>query len=134
VFFLFVTDLTVSLYLLFFPFIVFWEMLFCMGLSEILSTAYVFFGDVKHLYSVILTLWMYLSALFYPVTSLPTIMQWIVRCNPLFAYIDGFRCLVLEHSLPSLAEMLKMVCFGLGMYAVGRLCFRRNQHRIMEKL
>lgn len=133
-FFLIATDLTLSVYLIFFPFIVFWQMLFCIGMADILSTACVFFGDVNHLYNVVLTLWMYLSALFYPVTSLPLIMQKIIQCNPLYAYIDGFRCLVLEHSFPSVPEILKMVCFGLGMYLIGQCCFNRNRHRILEKL
>ena len=32
--------------------------LFSLGISYLLAGAYVFFGDVKHLYSVLLTLWM----------------------------------------------------------------------------
>ena len=35
--------------------------LFALGMSYLLAAAYVFFGDIKHLYSVVLTLWMYLS-------------------------------------------------------------------------
>ena len=35
--------------------------LFALGISYLLSAAYVFFGDIKHLYSVALTLWMYCS-------------------------------------------------------------------------
>ena len=44
--------------------------LFSLGVSFLLAAAYVFFGDVKHLYSVALTLWMYCSAIFYPVEQL----------------------------------------------------------------
>ena len=46
-------------------------LLFAIGLSMMLSTAYVFFADIQYLYGVILTLWMYMSALFYPVSSCP---------------------------------------------------------------
>ena len=48
--------------LLFLPVIVFLLVIFALGISYILATAYVFFGDVKHLYSVVLTLWLYMSA------------------------------------------------------------------------
>src|SRR5699024_1544145 len=44
--------------------------LFALGISYLLSVAYVFFGDIKHLYSVALTLWMYCSAIFYPADQL----------------------------------------------------------------
>ena len=56
--------------MLFSPMIFVFLILFALGLSYILATAYVFFGDVKHLYSVVLTLWMYCSAIFYPVDQL----------------------------------------------------------------
>ena len=46
------------------PLIIFCLFLFSLGISYILAVAYVFFGDIKHLYAVVLTLWMYCSAIF----------------------------------------------------------------------
>ena len=40
-------------------------LLFSLGVGFILSSLYVFFRDVSHLYEVLLTLWMYLTPLFY---------------------------------------------------------------------
>ena len=61
-----------------FPVIVFFIFLFSLGMGYLLSVLYVFFGDVRHLYSVFLTLWMYLSALFYPLELLPETMQRLI--------------------------------------------------------
>ena len=65
-----------------FPVLVFFLFLFSLGMGYILSVLYVFFGDIRHLYGVALTLWMYLSALFYPLELLPGTMQAVIWQNP----------------------------------------------------
>ena len=73
--------------------------IFSLGLSYMLATAYVFFGDVKHLYSVILTLWLYCSALFYPVDQLTGLIKEVIVNNPIFCYIDALRGVVMYGAL-----------------------------------
>lgn len=120
--------------LFFFPVIVLFQMIFCLGVSYILATAYVFFGDIKHLYSVMLTLLMYLSALFYPVSSLPDALATVVSFNPVFVYIDALRNIVMYNTLPTLFSVGKMVVYALVMYLIGFLVFRSNKNRIMQKI
>lgn len=119
---------------IFIPVIVGCVLLFALGLSYILSVAYVCFGDVKHLYSVLLTLWMYLSAIFYPVTSLPDLMQKIINWNPIFNFIDCMRDVVLYASMPPLLEVIKILAWGIGVYLLGQFVFSKNRNRIMQKL
>lgn len=70
--------------------------LFALGISYLLSAAYVFFGDIKHLYSVALTLWMYCSAIFYPADQLSGFIRQVVEANPLYLYIRCLRGAVME--------------------------------------
>ena len=119
---------------LFIPVIVLFLVLFSLGISYILSTAYVFFGDVKHLYGVLLTLWMYLSAIFYPVDQLGGFIENIIRCNPIFNYIDCMRSLVLYGTLPPLEEIIRIALWGIIMYLIGWQIFKRNKNRIMQKI
>ena len=66
--------------------------IFCFGLGLFLAQAAVFFKDVVHIWSVITTAWMYLSAIFYPVDILPEKVQYLVtHFNPLYFYIAMFR-------------------------------------------
>jgi len=65
---------------------------FCIGVGLFLAQAAVFFRDVAYIWSVLCTAWMYLSAIFYPVTSLPDSIYYIVtHYNPLYFYIAMFR-------------------------------------------
>ena len=108
--------------------------IFSLGISYILATAYVFFGDVKHLYSVFLTLWLYMSAIFYPLQQLPEFLQKIIRFNPIYNYIDCMRSMILHNQLPPMVEIIKIVIWAAGSYIIGYLVFRSNQNKIMQKL
>ena len=116
------------------PLIILCLFAFSLGLSYILATAYVFFGDIKHLYTVVLTLWMYCSAIFYPVEQLQGFIRSVIQINPLYIYIHCLRKAVMEGLWPQGMVLLQMVLWGAGMLLLGHGVFRRNQNRIMQKL
>lgn len=107
---------------------------FSSGLSFILSIGYVFFGDIRHLYSVLLTLWMYLSALFYPVEVLPDPVQTVIRANPIYSYIAGARACMLYGESPTAGQWIRMIVWAAAVYTAGRLVFRYGQDRVIQKL
>ena len=123
-----------SVTMLFFPVVALFLLLFCIGISYLLSIIYVFFGDIKHLYSVLLTLWMYCSAIFYPVDSTPEFVQRMILENPVYNFIACARNCMIYQSLPSFGQLLRMVIWGLGCYAIGRIVFAEFQNRIMQEL
>lgn len=120
--------------MLLFPVIVLFLFLFALGVSYIIATAYVFFGDVKHLYSVILTLWMYCSAIFYPVDRLEGMIRKVIEANPIFNYIDCARQIVMYGQLPNTMEIIRMISWGVGMYIFGYYIFRKHKNDVMQKV
>jgi len=120
--------------ILFIPVIVLFQLMFTLGFSYILSVSYVFFGDVKHLYGIVLTLWMYLSALFYPTEKLPVAMKTVVANNPIYTFIDGLRWIVLEGVMPPVNTMIKMVIWSVSVYFIGTHFFNNSKNKIMQKL
>ena len=107
---------------------------FALGLGCILSVLYVFFGDVRHLYSVLLTLWMYLSALFYPLELLPEGMQALIRQNPIYSFIAAARDCILYGRMPGADVWARMALWSLGVFLAGAWIFRGSQNRIVQKL
>lgn len=108
--------------------------LFSLGLSYVLSILYVFFADIKHLYGVLLTLWMYMSAIFYPVDSVPEVMANIIKVNPMYTYIAFARTCVLEGRFPSADIWIGCVVWGIVIFAIGYFIFIRNEKFVMQKL
>ena len=95
-----VFQIKISPTLLLFPIDVFFCLLFSMGIGYVLSILYVFFADIKYLYSIVLTLWMYMSAIFYPYESTTLMMQKVIGNNPVFVYIAFARDCVMYQKLP----------------------------------
>ncbi|MDL2302092.1 ABC transporter permease [Lachnospiraceae bacterium OttesenSCG-928-D06] len=108
--------------------------LFSLGIGNILSILYVFFGDIKHLYSVILTIWMYCSAIFYPVSSTAGTMQKVILANPVYTFIAAARKCVLEGGVPTKLEWLQMLVWSLGIYLIGKIYFSKMQNRVMQHI
>lgn len=120
--------------MLLFPIPVLCILMFSMGIGYFLSILYVFFGDIKYLYSVILTLWMYLSAIFYPVDQLPEQVASLVGMNPIYVCINFARQIVMYQTVPEIAEWLKMILWGVGVFVFGYLFFKKNENKVMQKI
>lgn len=120
--------------MLLFPIPVLFILMFSMGIGYLLSILYVFFGDIKYLYSVVLTLWMYLSAIFYPVDQLPEQVASLVGMNPIYVCINFARQIVMYQTIPEAAEWVKMILWGIGMFVFGYVFFKKNENTVMQKI
>ena len=123
--------ISLSIHWLAFPIIVFLLLIFSTGFSYILTIMYTFMEDTKYLYSIVLTLWMYLSAIFYPVDGLNQMMQTVIECNPVYGYIVATRSIVMYHQWPTQTQWLQMMGWGVGMFLLGKVIFETNKNKIM---
>lgn len=108
--------------------------IFSLGIGYLLSVLYVMFGDIKHLYSILLMLWMYMSAIFYPVESTTPAMRAVILRNPVYCFISAARKCVLYAELPNKEEWLRMIGWSMGIYLLGRLVFRKAQNKVLQKI
>lgn len=134
IFMLVVFTVRPSVTMLLFPVPVVFLVLFATGISYILSIAYVFFGDIKYLYSVVLTIWMYMSGIFYPVESVAPIMQKIVKVNPIYSYVRFARECVMYQQVPEFMVWVKVIGWGVGMFLAGYYIFRRKENSVMQRV
>ncbi|RKD55180.1 lipopolysaccharide transport system permease protein [Rhizobium sp. WW_1] len=80
-----------SPYLLMLPLVILPLVLFIMGLSWCLASLGVYIRDVSQLVSIVVTVTMFLSPIFYPISALPERFQSIVLLNPLATVIEQMR-------------------------------------------
>ncbi len=120
--------------ILFSPVILLGLFFFSLGVSYLLCVLYVFFGDVKHLYSVFLTLWMYCSAIFYPIEQLHGFIRTVIEHNPLYIYIHCMRKTVMYGELPSAAEFFQMTLWSVSVCILGSAVFRRSRNAVVQKI
>ena len=113
------------------PLLLVYMLLFCSGLGMLLSALAVFFRDICHFWSVIITAWTYATPLFYPVSLLPDWMQTAEVFNPMYHYVSYFRDIAMYNTLPGVQENL--ICLGIAAitFAVGFLVFRKTEKKFI---
>lgn len=113
------------------PFALIMLLVFCTGLSLLLSTLAVFFRDVIHLWSVVITAWTYATPLFYPFSILPGWMQSLERFNPMYIYVTYIRDVILYQQVPSLGMHLACIAMAVVSLLIGYLVFHKNEHKFI---
>lgn len=117
---------------LLFPLVIAQLYVFCVGLGLFLAQANVFFRDIQYIYSAVITAWMYLTPIFYPVEMLPQTLHWCVtHLNPMFFYIDQFRCLVHLGTLPGLYSVVAGCVAAVVALLIGIWSFLRSKDRFI---
>lgn len=129
VFVIYRIPLKISMFFL--PLLLIYVFLFCFGVGLFLSSSAVFFRDITHLYSVILTAWTYITPIFYPVESLSPLLQNIMLFNPMFHYIRYFRNIMLYATIPPIST--NFICLGFSILSVliGGFTFFKNQDKFI---
>ena len=100
---------------------------FSLGVGLLLAAATVFFRDIMHIWSVFITALLYFSAIFYDPTQMTFSiggfnMQQIIKLNPMYWYITGFRRTVMwgipldfnMFAVCGCCAVLSMLVGGLG--------------------
>ncbi|MFS0872129.1 ABC transporter permease [Paenibacillus xylanilyticus] len=117
--------------LLFFPVPLLYIFIFSIGIGLIMSVLAVYFRDMIHLYNVLLSAWMYLTPIFYPVNVVPDYVKVIIEVNPMFYFVQAFRDIVLYGQFPDFYTNLACLSFSALSVALGLLIFYKNQHKFV---
>jgi len=120
--------------MLLFPLDVLLVMIFSMGIGYLLSILYVFFADIRYLYGVFLRILLYLTAVFYPVSSLPETLQKVVGFNPVYMSIYIARECMVYGRAPHYTAWLKLFLAAVISFAAGWTVFNRKQNDVMQRI
>ncbi len=122
-----VTQVKFTWVILFFPIPLIYILVFSIGMGLLLSVLAVYFRDVIHLYSVLLSAWMYLTPIMYPINMVPDYVKRFIFWNPMYYFVEIFRQIVLYGEWPSLE--MHLICLGFALLALvtGLFVFYKNQ-------
>ncbi len=106
-------------------------LVFNVGMGLILSAMYIFFKDVKYLYSILTMLMMYMSAIFYTLDAFTAWQQAAFYLNPIYTYISYFRSVVIDGVIPPIWH--HGLCFNYAALAllVGAVMYRKNNYKFL---
>jgi ABC-2 type transport system permease protein len=116
--------------LLFLPVSILLAGLFTLGAGLLLSPLAVFFSDVVELVTVVLTLCLYLTPIFYPMSIVPEQFRWLVRFNPIRSILEVFRDPIYFGKIPPPQHLAVCVAVAVAALLIGALAFRKSSDRI----
>lgn len=102
------------------------------GIGLIMATLSVFFRDLEYLWSIVLMIIMYCSAIFYePEKVLKRGYEWLLDFNPLYAVIRNFRNTVLYGIGMDMGALMYSMGFSVVVLAIGIFLFYKYQDKFI---
>jgi ABC-type polysaccharide/polyol phosphate export permease len=108
--------------------------MFALGVALLLSALAVYYVDVVNMYEIVLTLWMYLTPIIYPIDILPEGVRAVVELNPMYYLVELFRAPIYAGVVPGLDVWLKGLGVAAGMLLVGWWYFTRQADEIAYRV
>jgi ABC-2 type transport system permease protein len=104
--------------------------IFSLGLSLALAPLCVMFADIVQIYQVVLTAWMYLTPIIYPLNALPDEYRRLILANPMTHLVEAFRTPLYQGTLPSGHVMITSTFAAFGTLVVGWVIFEHYSDRV----
>ena len=101
------------------------QLMFTLGVSWFLAALGVFMRDLVQIMGFVLTLWFFVTPICYPEASLPASALALLRKNPIFVLVRGYRAILLEGHSPELLPLLKLWMVAIAMFLLGHAWFSR---------
>lgn len=102
-----------------------------LGIGLLLATVNVFFRDMEHLYSIVMLVLMYMSAIFYSPDIIQQQYKFVLRFNPLFTVISVFRDCVLYGKITDVYNWILCVVYSVTAMTVGLIVFYKKQDKFI---
>ena len=127
-------DVGVSPALLFLPVVIVMHIAFTAGVALLLAMANLFYRDVKYLFEVVITVWMFATSAVFPVDRVGGWLGVAINLNPMTHFIDAYRAVLLYHRLPDPGAFLGASVAAVLMLAVSWYVFHLAEFSFAESI
>jgi ABC-type polysaccharide/polyol phosphate export permease len=116
------------------PVVIAVQVAFTIAFALALSMANLFFRDVKYLFEVVITVWMFATSVVYPVSQVEGLAGTLLRLNPMVAIVDAFRSAVVFGTAPITTPFLAAAAVSVTALLVAAVTFHRAEFRFAENI
>lgn len=108
---------------------------FSLGLGLGISTIAVYFPDVKEMYQIILTAWLYLTPVIYPEEILPEAILTLMKIfNPMYHFVNLYRIPTYLGRLPTWEELLPGLLYAAIFLLIGWWLFANRSDEFAYRI
>jgi lipopolysaccharide transport system permease protein len=120
--------------LLLLPIVVVVHIIFTCGVALLLAMANLFYRDVKYLFEIAVTVWMFLTSVLYPVQLITGRLHLLMLINPMTPIIDAYRSVILLGTAPDPLPFYGCAVFSVVLLALSWLVFHRAEFQFAENI
>ena len=102
------------------------------GLTFLFSTLGVFFRDTSGLINVLITMLLFLSPIFYPISIIPEDYQIYIYMNPVAYQIEITRDILLWNTLPNLKDFIVYLVLSYIFFSLTIIYFKKYKDKFID--
>jgi lipopolysaccharide transport system permease protein len=116
------------------PFVMMLQIFFTMGIAFLSSTLSVFFRDVIQLVNLVISFWIYITPILYPMNMLPDWAQQVMYVNPLYPFMANYQSLLMNGTLGGWRLVLLSAGWAFGFFFAGAFVFNKLKYEFADWL
>lgn len=123
-----------TVWLLFLPVVLIIHIAFTAAVSLLLAMGNLFYRDVKYLFELVVSVWMFATSVLYPVELIAGRLSTIAQLNPMTPIIDGYRAAILGVPLPHPNAFMLMAAISLLLLGFAWSWFHKAEFSFAENI
>jgi lipopolysaccharide transport system permease protein len=120
--------------ILFLPLVITVHVVFTAAVSLFVAMANLFYRDVKYIFEVVITIWMFSTSVLYPISTLGGRLGFLLKLNPMTSIIDGYRDAIFGAHPPDWTRLGAAAIVALTALAGAWLLFHRSEFEFAERI
>jgi len=116
------------------PLVIAVQAVFTLALALLLSMANLFYRDVKYVFEIVVTVWMFASAVVYPIEGVGGWAGALIRANPMTAIVEAYRRVLLYGQPPDAMAFGSVAALAAVLLPAMWLLFHRSEFRFAESI
>jgi ABC-type polysaccharide/polyol phosphate export permease len=127
-------EIGVSWTIILLPVVLFVQTVFTAGIALLVAMGNLFYRDVRYLFEVVLTVWMFATSVVYPVERIGGVLGDLLLLNPMTPIIDGYRAVLLRGELPAVGPFAAATLLSFATLGVAWIAFHRAKFAFAENI
>jgi len=129
-----ISHLSIGIALVCLPYYLVLLFLMCYSISLVLSIAFVFFRDLRHLMSIVMQVWFFATPVIYADTMIPERYHWIIYANPVGTIFVGLHRAFVDQAWPSQAMTLVPLAWVAVFVSISIVAYKGWARGIVEQI
>lgn len=119
--------------IVFLPLVIAVQVMFTAAIALLLAMGNLFYRDIKYLFELVVMVWMFVSAVLYPVHQVGGTMGTLMALNPMTPILEAYRDVLLRGRMPDTGFLVTTVISALCL-VVAWVIFHRAEYQFAENV